>query len=52
VRANKTAYYQSWITNFAADYEAKKINYKIQTNVERAYGGGFNSEYDLIGYDW
>lgn len=52
VRANKTAYYQSWIQNFAADYEAKKINFKIQRNVESAYGGGFHSEYDLIGFDW
>jgi hypothetical protein len=52
VRANKTPYYQSWIQNFASEYEAKKLNYKIQRNVEGAYGQGFGSEYDLIGYDW
>lgn len=52
VRANKTPYYQSWIQNFSAEYEAKKLNYKIQKNIESAYGYGFRSEYDLIGYDW
>lgn len=52
VRSNKTTYYQSWIQNFAAEYEAKKLNYKIQVNVEAAYGGGFHSEYAQIGYDW
>jgi len=52
VRANKTPYYQSWIQNFSSEYEAKKLNYKIQRNVEGAYGTGFHSEYDLIGYDW
>lgn len=52
VRANKTPYYQSWIQNFASEYEAKKLNYKIQRNVEGAYGDGFHSEYDLIGYDF
>lgn len=52
VRANKTPYYQSWIQNFASEYEAKKLNYKIQQNVQGAYGKGFGSEYDLIGYDW
>lgn len=52
VRANKTPYYQSWIQNFASEYEAKKLNFKIQQNIEAAYGKGFGSEYDLIGYDW
>jgi hypothetical protein len=52
IRSNKTPYYQSWIQNFASEYEAKKLNYKIQKNVEGGYGKGFNSEYDLIGYDW
>jgi hypothetical protein len=51
VRANKTAYYQSWISNFASEYEAKKLNYKIQVNVESGYSG-FGSEYAAIGYDW
>jgi hypothetical protein len=52
VRSNKTPYYQSWIQNFASEYEAKKLNFKIQQNIERSYGKGFGSEYDLIGYDW
>lgn len=52
VRSNKTPYYQSWLTNFSSEYEAKKLNYKIQQNVESAYGRGLASEYDLIGYDW
>jgi len=52
IRANKTAYYQSWIQNFSADYETKKLNMKIQQNVEAGYGAGFHSEYFLIGYDW
>lgn len=52
VRANKTPYYQSWIQNFASEYEAKKLNFKIQQNIEKSYGKGFGSEYDLIGYDW
>ena len=52
VRANKTPYYQSWIQNFASEFEAKKLNYKIQRNIEGSYGKGFGSEYDLIGFDW
>jgi len=52
IRSNKTPYYQSWIQNFASEYEAKKLNYKIQRNVEGGYGKGLGSEYDLIGYDW
>ena len=52
VRANKTALYQAWIQNFASEYEAKKLNHKLQNNVDGAYGGGFSSEYDLVGFDW
>lgn len=52
VRANKTNYYQSWLANFASEYEAKKINFKIQRNISGAYGDGFFSEYSMIGYDW
>lgn len=52
IRANKTAYYQSWIQNFSSEYETKKLNIKIQQNVEGSYNGGFHSEYALIGYDW
>lgn len=51
-RSNKTSLYQSWISNFASDFEAKKIQYKISKNVQAGYGHGFNSEYDLVGYDW
>ncbi len=52
VRANKTPYYQSWIQNFASEYEAKKLNLKIQKNVESMYGDGFFSEYYSIGFDF
>lgn len=52
VRANKTPYYQSWIQNLASDYEAKKLNFKIQKNIESAYSDGIFSEYSMIGYDW
>ena len=48
----RTQYYMQWIQNFQSEYEAKKINFKIQQNVENAYGGGFGSEYALIGFDW
>lgn len=49
---NRTQYYMQWIQNMASEYESKKINYKIQRNVENSYGGGFFSEYNLIGFDW
>lgn len=52
IRSNKTSMYQSWIQNLASEYESKKINYKLQQNVEAAYGGGFGSEYNAVGYDW
>lgn len=52
VRSNKTPYYQSWIQNLASEYEAKKLNFKIQKNVEGAYGYGFGSEYEEIGWDF
>lgn len=52
VRSNKTQYYQSWMTNFSNEYEAKKRNLKIQQNIEKAWGGGVASEYDRIGYAW
>lgn len=52
VRANKTPYYQAWISNFASEYESKKMQIKMQQNIEGAYGTGFASEYSLIGYDW
>lgn len=52
VRSNKTPYYQSWISNLASDYEAKKIQWKVQRNIEGAYGDGFSSEYYLVGFDF
>ena len=52
VRANKTPYYQSWIQNLASSYEAKKLQFKIQKNIEGCYGPGVSSEYDLVGYDF
>lgn len=51
MRSNKTQHYQSWLTNFQNEYEVKKRNFKIFTNVSRGWGG-VHSEYDLIGYDW
>lgn len=51
VRSNKTNYYQSWMLNFANEYELKKRNLKIFQNVERGWGG-VASEYDRIGYSW
>lgn len=50
-RHDKSAMYQAWATNFANEYEMKKRNLKIHCNIERGYGG-FNSEYDMIGYAW
>lgn len=53
VRANKTPYYQSWLANLSSEFEAKKLQSKIQSNIAGALsGGGFSSEYDLVGYDW
>ena len=51
VRSNKSQYYQSWLINFAGEYELKKRNLKIQQNISAAYGG-VSSEYDTIGYSW
>jgi len=52
VRSNKTPYYQSWIQNLSSSYESKKMQLKIQNNIEGAYGHGVSSEYDLIGLDF
>ncbi len=51
VRMNKSNYYQSWMINFANEYELKKRNLKIQQNISRGWGG-VSSEYDKIGYSW
>lgn len=52
IRANKTAYYTKWISLFAAEYEAKKLNMKIFQNIAGGFGEGFSSEYSVIGFDW
>jgi len=52
LRSNKTAYYQRWVSLFAAEYESKKLNYKIFQNVAGGFGDGFSSEYSLIGFDF
>ena len=53
VRANKTPYYMSWLQNLSAEYEQKKMQVKIQNNIEGALSGhGFSSEYDMIGWDF
>ena len=51
VRSNKTNYYQSWMTNFSAEYELKKRNLKMFKNIQGGWGG-VNSEYERIGYSW
>lgn len=51
VRSNKGQYYQSWLINFANEYELKKRNIKIQQNVEGGWGG-VDSEYKNVGYSW
>lgn len=51
LRANKTQYYMSWMTNFANEYEMKKRSLKIAQNITRGWGG-VASEYDRIGYSW
>ena len=48
-RSNKTGLYQSWLSMFTNEYEAKKKGLKIAGNVKRGYGGVF-SEYDYIGF--
>lgn len=50
-RHDKSSMYQSWMINFANEYEVKKRNVKIQLNINRGWGG-VNSEYDRIGYFW
>ncbi len=47
-RSNKTGLYQSWISMFTNEYEMKKRNSKIASNISRGYGG-VHSEYDCIG---
>lgn len=50
-RHDKSPMYQSWMINFANEYEVKKRNMKIHINIERGWGG-VRSDYDMIGYVW
>lgn len=49
---DKTQNYQSWISQFVAEYERKKQNFKIAENIRNALGGGVASEYSIISYFW
>lgn len=51
VRSNKSGIYQSWMINFANEYEQKKRNLKMYQNIGRGWGG-VSSEYERIGYSW
>lgn len=50
-RFDKGPQYQSWVINFANEYEVKKRNLKIHCNIRGGWGG-VASEYDRIGYSW
>ena len=48
---DKTALYQSWITQFMQPYERMKHDFKISQNIASALGGGVQSEYaNLMAY--
>lgn len=49
---DKTQLYQSWINQFIAEYERKKQNFKIATNINNAMAGGVASEYSILNYFW
>ena len=49
---DKTQLYQSWITQFVAEYEHKKKNFKISLNINSALAGGVASEYSILNYFW
>lgn len=49
---DKTQLYQSWIAQFVAEYERKKQNFKISTNINDALAGGVASEYAILNYFW
>lgn len=49
---DKTQLYQSWINQFIAEYERKKQNFKISTNINNAMAGGVASEYSILNYFW
>lgn len=49
---DKTQNYQSWILQFAAEYERKKVNFKMSMNIANAMAGGVPSEYSVLHYFW
>ena len=49
---DKTQLYQSWITQFVAEYETKKSNFKIAENINSSLAAGVESEYSLLDYFW
>jgi hypothetical protein len=49
---DKTQLYQSWISQFMAEYEMKKRNFKIALNINSSLGSGIASEYSLLNYFW
>ena len=49
---DKTQLYQTWINQFAQDYEGKKHNYKIALNINGALSGGIQSEYSTLLAYW
>jgi hypothetical protein len=49
---DKTQLYQSWIAQFVAEYERKKIQFKVAQNVAASMGRGVQSEYSVLNYFW
>jgi len=47
---NKSQLYQQWLSQFAQDYEMKKINLKKYTNIDGGWSDGIPSEYASIGW--
>jgi hypothetical protein len=45
---DKTEYIQRWLQLLKNQYEEKKMRQKIAMNIERAWGGGINSEYQFV----
>lgn len=45
---DKTEYLQRWVQLFRSQYEEKKMKIKIASNIERAWGGGLQSEYRFV----
>ena len=50
---DKTQLYQSWINQFAQEYDTKKRSFKISQNIESTLGeGGVRSEYSNLMAYW